>query len=130
MASGGSVYRPYQPARRPGGRPSDAPGYRILVHRQFRQHYAELVERVGLQQAQQFWDHIAQSPGKPCPVASITILRGKAGRPITDGWSRTHHYEITGAARADYQYNNNYTAGVEGDPHPVVAILTLNYSSH
>jgi hypothetical protein len=124
------AYKPYEPARRPGNRPSDAPGYRVLVHRQFRQHYAELVERVGVQQAQQFWDHLAQTPGKPSPVASIVILRGKAGRPMADGWSRTHHYELTGAARADYQYHNSYVTGVDGDPHPVVAILTLNFSSH
>jgi len=125
-----SAYQPYEPARRPGGRPEEIPAFRILIHRQFKHHYAELASRVGIQQAQQFWDHISQTPGKPSPVASITILRGKAGKPLADGWSRTHHYELTGAARADYQYCHDYRTSNEGDPHPVVAILTLNYSSH
>lgn len=125
-----SAYRPYEPAKRPGGRPEEAPAYRVLVHRQYRHHFAELVERVGLQQAQQFWDHVAQIPDKPCPVASTTILRGKAGHPMSAGWSRTRHFEITSKARADYQFHNEYVTDVDGDPHPVVAILTLNYSSH
>ena len=125
-----SAYRPYEPGRRPGGRPDTQPAYRVLVHRQYKHHYSELVTRVGLQQAQQLWDHISQTPGKPSAIADIVILRGTAGKPIANGWSRTYHYEITGAARANYQFNNAYRVTDEGDPHPVVAILTLDYSSH
>jgi hypothetical protein len=128
MATG--AYRPYESGKRPGGRPDTAPAYRVLVHRKYRDHYEDLAERVGLQQAQQFWDHIAQIPGKPSPIAQTCFLRGKAGVPMGPGWSRTVHYELTGSARADYQFHNAFTTGVGGDPHAVVAILTLDYSSH
>ena len=33
-------------------------------------------------------------------------------------------------ARADYQFNDQYKTATDGDPHPVVAILTIDYSSH
>ncbi|MEV0591337.1 hypothetical protein [Nonomuraea cavernae] len=94
------------------------------------QHYAQLAERVGVQQAQQFWDHVSQEPGKPSAIASITILRGKAGKPKEPGWSRTHHYEVSSMARIDYQYHGGYQTNPDGDPHPVVAILTITFGSH
>ncbi|HEX6472177.1 MAG TPA: hypothetical protein VF069_24000 [Streptosporangiaceae bacterium] len=100
------------------------------MHKRFRSHYEELPARVGLQQAQQFWDHVADAPGSPDPIAPTTILKGKAGRPKGPGWSRTIHYELSSSARIDYQYHNAYTTTPDGDPHPVVAILTINYSSH
>jgi hypothetical protein len=102
----------------------------VLVHRRFKRHYDGLVERVGLQQAQQFWDHVANRPGQPDPIASTTFLRGKAGQPQGPGWSRTIHYEVSSSARIDYQYCDDYKTTPDGDPHPVVAILTINYSSH
>jgi len=39
-------------------------------------------------------------------------------------------YEISGAGRIDYQFNDAYTGGTVGDPHPVVFILSINLSSH
>lgn len=125
-----SAYQPFEPARRPKGKPGTKPAYRVLVHRKFANHWGEVVDRVGLQQAQQFWDHVSQAPGSTSGLASITILKGKAGRPQGAGWSRTHHYEISGAGRVDYQYHNEFREGAKGDSHPVVAILTINYSSH
>lgn len=125
-----SAYRPYQPAKRPENRPSLRPKYRVLVHRKYKNHWDQIAQRVGAQQAQQFWDHVATTPGAPSPIASITILRGKAGRPISEGWSRTYHYELSGAARVDYQFHNAFSGGAAGDPHPVVAILTISYGSH
>ena len=125
-----SAYEPHEPARRPGGKPDDRPNYRVLVHRRYQAHYKELIERVGLKQAQQFWDHVAQDPGNPDPIASTCFLRGKAGHPKGPGWSRTIHYEVSSSARIDYQYHDTYTTEPDGDPHPVVAILTINYSSH
>ncbi|WP_147267858.1 hypothetical protein [Spongiactinospora rosea] len=89
-----------------------------------------MVERVGLKQAQQFWDHVSRTPGSPDPIASISLLKGRAGRPKGEGWSRTFHYRVSSSARIDYQYCDAYTTGPEGDPHPVVVILTVNYSSH
>ncbi|MFI6510297.1 hypothetical protein ACIBCT_22050 [Streptosporangium sp. NPDC050855] len=85
---------------------------------------------MGLQQAQQFWDHVSQDPGKPVGIAQTSFLKGKAGKPQGPGWSRTVHYEVTGSARIDYQYCNEYQVGADGDVHAVVAILTINYSSH
>lgn len=128
--TGNSAYDPLRPARRPGGKPAEAPRYRVLVHRQYLGHYGELVERVGLKQAQQFWDHVSQSPGSPDPIASTCFLKGRAGRPKEAGWSRTIHYEISSSARINYQYCDAYETTQEGDPHPIVAILTINYSSH
>ena len=125
-----SAYRPHEPAKRPGGRPPEAPHYRVLVHRKFRRHWQEVVDRIGIQQAQEFWDHLAMAPGSSPPTANTTLLRGKAGQPIGDGWSRTVHYELSSMARANYQYNNAYRTRPDGDPHPVVAILTIDYSSH
>jgi hypothetical protein len=125
-----SSYRPYQPARRPGRKPNESPNYRIVVHHRFKPHYDELVTRVGLQQAQQFWDHVASTPGQTSAIAQTSFLKGKAGRPQAPGWSRTIHYEVTGSARIDYQYNDEYRTKPAGDAHRVVAILTVNYSSH
>ncbi|WP_157431879.1 hypothetical protein [Actinomadura hibisca] len=125
-----SNYRPFEPARRPGGRPDSQPKYRVLVHRRFRDHWDELVDRVGLKMAQQFWDHVSNSPGNPDPIAATCYLRGKAGRPRGVGWSRTIHYEISGPGRINYQYNDTYQTSPDGDVHRVVAILTINYSSH
>jgi len=125
-----SAYQPFTPARRPGGRPTKGPTYRVLVHRKFRKHWSELVERVGLQHAQQFWDHVAHTPGLKSPIAQMTILKGKAGQPMGSGWSRTYHFEISGAGRIDYQFNDQYQIDAESDPHRVVAILTISYSSH
>ena len=126
----GSRYKPNQPARRPGKRPDVAPAYRVLVHHKFMPQYKELVVRVGLQQAQQFWDHLAQTPGQESPIAQTCFLKGKAGRPQAPGWSRTIHYEVTSSARIDYQYHDEYRIKPDGDAHRVVAILTINYSSH
>lgn len=125
-----SGYQPYQPARRPGGRPQGRPQYRVLVHRKFLTHWSEVDERVGLRAAQEFWDHVAKTPGVPPPTAGTTILRGKAGRPKGPGWSRTFHYELSSKARIDYQFHDAFKTAPEGDEHPVVAILTINYSSH
>jgi len=125
-----SAYDPDVPARRPGSKPSEKPRYRVLVHKRYLAHYSELAERVGLKQAQQFWDHVSQDPGNPDPIASTCFLRGQAGRPKGPGWSRTIHYEVSSSARIDYQYCDTYTTEPDGDPHPVVAILTINYSSH
>jgi hypothetical protein len=85
---------------------------------------------VGIQQAKQFWDHVSINPGQKSPLASIAILRGKAGIPMADGWSRTYHYEVSGAGRIDYQFNNEHQTHEGGDKHRVVAILTISYGSH
>jgi hypothetical protein len=126
----GSAYEPFTPARRPGGKPEDAPVYRVLVHRRYADMYKRLPEAIGLQQAQQLWDHLATSPYEKCAVASTTILRGRIGKPRGVGWSRTVHYEASSMARVNYQYHNNYVTTDGDDPHHVVAILTINLASH
>jgi len=122
-------YSPYGPARRPGGKPAAAPEYRVLVHRKFAAQWDELVGRVGVRSAQQFWDHVAYTPGQPPVVNSACKLRGKAAKPKATGFSSTYHYEISGAGRIDYQYNGEYV-GERGDPHGVVWILTVDLGSH
>ncbi|MDA0637078.1 hypothetical protein OUY22_27055 [Nonomuraea sp. MCN248] len=100
------------------------------MHRQFMEHWRQLVDVVGMKAAQQFWDHVSQSPGLPDPIAATCVLKGKAGKPQGEGWSRTIHYEISGAGRIDYQYCDAYKKDADGDEHKVVAILTINYRSH
>jgi hypothetical protein len=89
-----------------------------------------LVDVVGMANAQQFWDHVSRTPGQPPAVGSSTVLRGKHHRAKWDGYSRTIHYEISGAGRIDYQYCPATTEGIDGDPHPVVKILTIDLTSH
>lgn len=62
-------------------------------------------------------------------MGSTTVLKGSLGRPIAEGFSRTVHYEISGAGRIDYQYHDAYV-GKRGDPHPVVFVLRVTLSSH
>lgn len=125
-----SAYSPYVPARRPGEGPDFKPSYRVLVHRKFLNHWNQMVDRVGQETAQQFWDHVAATPGEKCAVGATCILRGKAGQPQALGWSRTYHFEISGAGRIDYQFHHRYKTSSQGDEHPVVAILTIAYGSH
>lgn len=124
------AYRPHVAARRPGGSPDFTPSFRVLVHRQYLPMWNELVARVGLQSAQQFWDHIAQTPGGHPAVGTSCMMRGKHNKRKWPGYSQTIHYEISGAGRIDYQYNSASTEGADGDPHGVVKILTIDLSSH
>jgi len=124
------AYQPLWPAQRPGGRPPEAPQYRVLVHRRYYDKWLEMPERVGLEAAQEFWDHIAVRPGSRPPLASTVILRGRAGNPQGPGWSSTIHYELSSMARVNYQYCDTYRTSPKGDEHRVVAILTIDYSSH
>jgi len=123
-------YRPFAAARRPGSSPETKPAYRVLVHKQYMDHWNQLVNRVGIQQAQQFWDHVATNPGGTDPIAQTTILKGKVGDPMGPGWSKTVHYEISGAGRINFQFNNAFKGGANGDGHKVVAIRTISYGSH
>lgn len=102
----------------------------MLVHRRYRRVWDELPARVDLESAQQFYDHVANTPGMPPAVGRTSVLRGAAGRPLGEGFSRTIHYEISGAGRINYQYHDSFTGGAHGDPHPVVLILTIVLSSH
>ncbi len=99
------------------------------MHRKFASLWDELVARVGVRSAQQFWDHVAQTPGQPPVVNSACKLRGKAAKPKEPGFSPTYHYEISSAGRINYQYNSEYV-GARGDPHGVVWILTVDLGSH
>ena len=128
MAKG--AYSPFVPARRPGGKPDQSPIFRVLVHRQFLDHYQRMEEAVGLKQAQEFWDHVAMTPDAWPAAASSCILRGKAGLPRGVGWSRTIHYELSSMARANYQYHREYKTSPDGDPHPVVVVMAIDLTSH
>jgi hypothetical protein len=102
----------------------------VLVHRQLKNHYDQLAARVGLQNAREFWDHVAHDPGSQPPIANTCILRGRAGKPMGDGWSRTVHYEISSMGRIDYQFNDGFRVDDTGGSHSIVAILAISYSSH
>jgi len=102
----------------------------VLVHRKFADKYSQIVERVGLEAAQALWDHLASSPGAPPALGSTCILRGKAGLPHGPGWSRTVHYELSSMARVNYQFHDSFRTSESSDAHRVVAILTIDYSSH
>jgi len=129
-ADAAHAYHPLWVTARPAGKPDFTPVYRVLVHRKFYDAWCELPARVGLAAATQFWDHVAATPGSVPALNGSCILRGSAGRPQGAGWSRTIHYEVSSMARINYQYHNSYTTSQGGDPHPVVAILSINYSSH
>lgn len=129
MSTGGA-YQPLRPGRRPGGRPSEAPIYRVLVHRKFQDKWEEMPGRVGLGAAQEFWDHVAMQPGVPPARPSTCFLRGRAGLPQAPGWSKTIHYELSSMARINYQYIEAYRTSEDGDAHRVVAILSIDFSSH
>lgn len=85
---------------------------------------------MGIQNAQQFWDHVAQTPGLPPRVGRSSVMKGKHNAAKWPGYSKTIHYEITGAGRIDYQFNPESTEGARGDPHPVVKILSIDLGSH
>jgi hypothetical protein len=89
-----------------------------------------MVDRVGLESARELWDHLAATPGECPPVNGSCILKGRAGRPRGEGWSRTVHYELSSKARVNYQFHDRFSDGAMGDEHPVVAILTIDYTSH
>ena len=83
-----------------------------------------------MESAQQFWDHVAFTPGQHPTVGASSVMKGKYGQPKWPGYSRTLHYEISGAGRIDYQFNPVSTEGGRGDPHGVVKILTIDLGSH
>lgn len=124
------AYQPYVPATSPGGRPATRPRYRVLVHRQYLDRWRELPARVGLENARQFYTHVANTPGSPPIIGRSSYLRGRAGEPTGPGFSRTIHYEVSGAGRIDYQYHDTFTGGAGGDPHPVVRIVRIDLTSH
>ena len=124
------AYRPHVAARRPGGSPAVKPVFRVLVHYQYLELWKQLPARVGLANAQQFWDHVAMTPGQPPRVGTSSIMKGKFAAAKWPGYSKTVHYEITGAGRIDYQFNPAATEGARGDPHGVVRILTIDLGSH
>ncbi len=123
------AYRPHVAARRPGGRPAVRPVFRVLVHHKYLAVWSELPARVGLSNAQQFWDHVAMTPGQPPKVGTSSVMKGKHNGPKWPGCSKTIHYEITGAGRIDYQFNPSATEGPRGDPHGVVKIMSIDLGS-
>ena len=66
------------------------------------------------------------TPGQPPKVGTSSVMKGKHAAPKWPGYSKTIHYEITGAGRIDYQFNPSATEGPRGDPHGAVKILTID----
>ncbi len=101
-----------------------------MVHKQYLDEWNALAERAGIEKAQLFWDHVAYTPDSPPKIGRSCFMKGKHNGPQWDGYSKTVHYEISGAGRIDYQYNAASTEGERGDPHGVVKILIIDHSSH
>lgn len=123
------AYRPFVVARAPRGRPVSRPRRRLLVHRQYADTWAGIADRVGLENVQQFYDHVTSAPDRHPDVGTSGMLRGKHNRG-KDGWSNRIHYEITGAGRINYEYHPAYRVGADEDEHPVVRILSIDLGSH
>jgi hypothetical protein len=124
-----SAYRPHTNVRRPGGSPDYEPIYRVLVHRKHEDRWLSLTDHIPLAQAQRFYDHVSQTPGTSADGIRLMQLRGCAGE-AKDGWSRVFHWRVPGSAtRLDYVYRDDHV-GAKGDPHPVVRIRAINFSSH
>jgi hypothetical protein len=70
------------------------------------------------------------TPGQTPKVGTSSVMKGKHALPKWPGYSKTIHYEITGAGRIDYQFNPSATEGPRGDPHAVVKILTIYLRNH
>lgn len=126
-----SAYSPFTNTRRPGGKPDYEPQFRVLVHQKHAPRWEQLVERIGLEQAQRFYDHVAQHPGAPAAGIRMNILKGRAGNPEEQGFSRTVHWRVPGSgARIDYQYHARYGGGRDGDEHGVVRVIAIAFGSH
>jgi hypothetical protein len=124
------AYRPYRPARSPSGSSDEQPLFRVLVHQRLLQRWEALATEVGIESAQQFYDHVSQTPGQPPAINSTSFLKGKAANPTAAGFSRTIHYKISSAGRINYQYNAQFTGGRNGDAHGVVRIIAIDLGSH
>jgi hypothetical protein len=85
-----SAYKPFTNTRRPGCSPSYKPKFRIIIHRKHERRWFELAKHIPLEQAQRFYDHVAQTPGEPAEGIRMTHLRGSVGQ-AKDGWSKVHH---------------------------------------
>jgi hypothetical protein len=92
---------------------------RVLVHRQYLGTWSSLAERVGLENAQQFWDHVAFTPGEHPLIGTSSVMKGKHNGQKWPGYSKTIHYEISSAGRIDDQYNPSSTEEAEHDAHGV-----------
>lgn len=124
-----SAYSPYAPARRPGGKPSEKPKYRVLIHHKYLARWEVFVDRVGLANAQRAWDHLAMQPGSPPPIGQCSKLRGM-DKYAKNGWSHIYHYEASSMARIDYQFHPRIQVTEGKEPSPVVRILRLDLGSH
>src|SRR3546814_13561960 len=116
--AGEKAYRPFAPGRRPGGKPPAKPKFRLLVHHQFLDRWNGLVDAVGLESAQQFYDHVSQNHGQLTDVNPPGILRGQAARPREDVSSRNVHYNISGTSRIHSMWHEVYTGGNQGHAPP------------
>lgn len=124
------AYRPFQSARKPGGKPDVQPEWRVLVHRKHAAAWSNLVERFGQTNADELWDHLTTSPDRPPRLGTVTPMRGKLGKALNDGTSRVYHYEISGAGRVDYRFHPSFSSAPDREPHPTVFIVSIDHRSH
>jgi hypothetical protein len=122
------AYAPFVTVGSPSGKPANRPKFRVLLHKTQWKQWQEARGQVGETNIKELWDHLAYRADQRPLLGSVTALRGGAFEG-KDGWSRVYHYELTGAARVDYQFKQDYV-GRDGDAHPVVKIIRIQLGSH
>lgn len=73
---------------------------------------------------------MALTPGQLPKVGRSSVMKGKDAAPTWSGYSKTIHYEITGAGRIAYQFNPAAADGASGDSHGMVKIMSIDLGSH
>lgn len=124
------AYDPLRALGRPGGRPDAKPRFRVLLHKRDWAMWQKLVAEAGEENAQQLWDHLAHRADLPPLLGTSTPLKGGHVAKTPDGWSRVHHYEVSGPGRVNYRYHHDYTGGETGDAHMCVKIIAIDLGSH
>lgn len=122
------AYAPLLTVPSPGETPQTQPRFRVLIHKSDWKLWQTGIDRAGVKNMIDLWDHLAFRPDQPPILGTVTRLRGGHMKG-SDGWSTVHHYELTGAARVDYQSHPRFV-GEHGDEHGVVKIIKISFDSH
>jgi hypothetical protein len=101
----------------------------VIVHHKHVRAWNRILDMCGESNAGELWYHLTTQPDQPPRLGTVTMMKGGHKAATADGMSRVHHYEITGGGRVDYRYNREYVAS-QGDPHPVVQIISVDLGSH
>lgn len=124
------AYAPLVPLGRPGGKPAQAPKFRVLLKRRDWEMWQKLIDEAGLENAQQLWDHMAHRADLPPQLGKCLKMRGGHVGPTADKWSAVHHYSVTGPGRVNYRFHTTFKGGSARQQHKVVKIVSIELGSH